>query len=211
MGEAAFLTKQANGCLSDAMDTPWRIGPEIRRRLLAPLVQLRFAANGVRWGRGWLVYGMPVLRRHRGSQIRIGDELVLRSWFASNPLGVQRAVLSTWAAGAELVLGNEVKATGVTLCAQCRITIGNRVRLGAGVMVIDTDFHPLAAGDRIADPRAGRAVEVAIGDDVFIGTRSIVLKWTTIGAGAVVGAGSAGDVPAGALFAGNPARMVREL
>ena len=54
---------------------------------------------------------------------------------------------------------------------------------------------------------------VEIGRNAFIGDRAIILKGVTIGADAVVGAGSVvtADIPAGVVAAGIPARVVREL
>jgi maltose O-acetyltransferase len=56
------------------------------------------------------------------------------------------------------------------------------------------------------DPRL-----VTIGDDVWIGTRAIVLPGVTIGTGAIVGAGAVvtKDVPENAIVAGNPARVMK--
>lgn len=52
---------------------------------------------------------------------------------------------------------------------------------------------------------------VAIGHDVWIGARSIILSGVTIGHGAVIGAGSVvtSDVPPYAVAAGNPARVLK--
>lgn len=52
---------------------------------------------------------------------------------------------------------------------------------------------------------------IVVGDEAWIGTGSIVLSGVTIGAGTVVGAGSVvtRDVPAGAVAAGNQARVIK--
>jgi acetyltransferase-like isoleucine patch superfamily enzyme len=52
--------------------------------------------------------------------------------------------------------------------------------------------------------------DVFIGDNCFIGARSIILPGVTIGDNCIIAAGSvvARDVPEGSLVAGNPARIV---
>ena len=51
---------------------------------------------------------------------------------------------------------------------------------------------------------------ISIGNDVWIGARSIVLTGVTIGDGVVVGAGSivTKSVPSNTIVAGNPAKMI---
>jgi acetyltransferase-like isoleucine patch superfamily enzyme len=195
-------------------DTPWKIGNELRRYLSLPFIRLYFALHGVGWGAGWRVYGLPLIQRQRGSLISIGDGLQMRNWFSSNPLGVNhRSILATWSAQAEIRLGEDVNMTGTTICAQERVIIGNHIRIGANCTIVDTDFHPVEAHARRVAPKEGQAREVLIEDDVFIGTQALVLKGTHLGKGCVVGAGCvvAGVFPPGAVIAGNPARVVRNL
>lgn len=56
----------------------------------------------------------------------------------------------------------------------------------------------------------GEARETVIGDNVFIGTHSIVLMGSHIGADSIIGAGAvvSGTWPEGSVIAGNPARLV---
>jgi acetyltransferase-like isoleucine patch superfamily enzyme len=81
--------------------------------------------------------------------------------------------------------------------------------------VVDTDFHPIAAAGRRYNnrPEDIGCAPVRIGRNVFLGTGSVVLKGVTIGDNAVVGAGAVvvSDVPADAIVAGNPARVIGQI
>lgn len=54
--------------------------------------------------------------------------------------------------------------------------------------------------------------EVHIGKNVFIGINTIIANAVNIGDGAVIGAGSivTKDIPAGEVWAGNPARFIKK-
>jgi acetyltransferase-like isoleucine patch superfamily enzyme len=54
---------------------------------------------------------------------------------------------------------------------------------------------------------------VRIGNNVFVGANTIVMKGVAIGDDTVVGAASVvvQSLPAGVIAAGNPARVIREL
>ncbi len=195
-------------------NTPWKITTHLRRLAALPYIRLGFALHGVRWGKGWRIFGMPIIQRHRHSHIHLGDAVELRSWTSSNPLApAHPVVLSTRAAGAWLTIGNRCGLTGAVVVAAERIEIGQRVLLGANVVVADTDFHPLDPLERQQDVLNGARAPVVIEDDVFVGMQSLILKGVTIGQGSVIGAGSVvtRDVPPGVIAAGNPARVIREL
>lgn len=55
--------------------------------------------------------------------------------------------------------------------------------------------------------------KVTIEHDVFVGAGCIILKGVTIGACSVIGAGSVvtKNIPANQVWAGNPARFIRNL
>lgn len=193
------------------LDAPWKAKNHLIRLLSLPRIRAGFALAGVPWGRRWRIFGMPILQRHRGSEIRLGDGLELRSTPESNPLRpFQPVVLSTRRRGALIQVGEDCGATGAVLVADERIEVGDRVLLGANVLITDTDFHPLDPAVRRQAPQEGAHAPVVIEDDVFVGTQAVILKGVHIGRGAVVGAGAVVTraVPAGAIVAGNPARVV---
>lgn len=197
--------------LADIQAMPWRLKNEGRRILSYPYIRSAFAYHGVAWGSGWRILGMPIIQRHRESDILLGDGLSLRSWPRTNPLVPNHpVVLATRTASAVLRIGNDCGLTGTTIVAAEEVVLGDRVLIGANVTVADTDFHPLTPEGRAVDINAGKHAPIYVGDDVFVGMNSLVLKGVTIGPGSVVGAGSVvtRDVPARTIVAGNPAREV---
>jgi acetyltransferase-like isoleucine patch superfamily enzyme len=84
------------------------------------------------------------------------------------------------------------------------VRIGSHCAISWDVTITDTDYHVLEGSET--------TLPVVIGDHVWIGSKATILKGVTIGRGAVVAAGAvvSKDVPARALVAGVPARIVRE-
>lgn len=169
----------------------------------------------VRLGPGTLITGDLAFKRFhsmRSDAVVVGANVTLDGvHFAVGPEGRMR-------------VGDFCYLTNVVLLCELEIHIGRYVMIGWNTCVADTDFHPLAPAERIADaiacsplgkgrsrpPIAKRAV--IIEDDVWIGPNATVLKGVRIGAGAFVEAGSlvARDVPARARVMGNPAQIIGE-
>lgn len=84
------------------------------------------------------------------------------------------------------------------------ITIGDDVCFAPNVRIL---AHDASMHQHLGYTKIGR---VTIGDRVFIGADSVVLPGVSIGSDAVIGAGSVvtKDVPAGEVYAGNPARFI---
>ena len=89
------------------------------------------------------------------------------------------------------------------------IKVGARTTFGPGCFVTAADYG-FAAGTRITDQEMIER-DVIIGADCWIGTKTVITAGVTLGDGCVIGAGSVvtRDVPAGAIDAGVPARIIR--
>ena len=105
------------------------------------------------------------------------------------------------------VAGHTAVMNGCELIARVRIAVGANCRIGPHTLVYDSDFHELSSHHR---DEGGKSAPVLIGDNVWIGSRAIILKGVSIGTDAVIAAGSVvtKDVPTGSIMAGNPARQV---
>ena len=102
-------------------------------------------------------------------------------------------------------------SNNLRVIAKQSVTIGTRCLIGDGVLIFDSDFHDLSAEGRHHQPATAAAV--VLEDNVFIGSRSIILKGVTIGKDSVIGAGSivTRSIPPGVIAAGNPAKVIRPL
>lgn len=176
----------------------------------SPLWRFYLLARGVRAGDGFTCIGRPAVNLKRGSRIVLGKGITLCNTGMANPVAEGgRCRLATVAAGAEIILHDDVGLSSCLICCATRVEIGKGTIIGGGAMILDTDFHPRGPqGDWLSDPLAVSR-PVSIGQKCFIGARAIILKGVTIGDGAVIGAGAvvSRDVPAGRMAVGNPARI----
>ncbi|MGY8858639.1 acyltransferase [Halioglobus sp. Uisw_031] len=98
---------------------------------------------------------------------------------------------------------------GSRISASDEIILGDGVMLANGAYVTDSDWHTIY--DRMV--REETAKPVHIGNNVWLGDHSTVLKGVTIGDNSVVAARAVvtRDVPANVVVAGTPAKVVKQL
>jgi len=88
----------------------------------------------------------------------------------------------------ELILGDMFTISAESsIVVHKRITFGDNVMLSWEVLVMDTDLHEIYDMDNklINAPR-----EITVGDNVWIGCRSLVLKGSNIAQGVIIAAGT---------------------
>ncbi len=184
--------------------------------------KLVFRRHGIRYGRGLRVMG-PLLLRLDGEarNIRLGDNVTLMPWV---DLKVREE--------GQIILGHgTVLDTMVRLVAanDARLELGDRAQLGIGSVInagadviigrdtvtagycsIIASEHNFESRDTIMS-QGYRHQPVYLGADVWLATNVLVCRGSRIGDGAVIAAQSVvnGDIPAYAIAAGNPARIVR--
>ena len=108
------------------------------------------------------------------------------------------------------VIGRNCKIQSHTFICD-GVEIGDGVFVGHGVMFIN-DLRPRATkeGGGLQTEEDWTLVRTVVEDTASLGSGAVILGGVTIGRGAIVGAGAVvtRDVPAGAVVAGVPARVL---
>jgi UDP-2-acetamido-3-amino-2,3-dideoxy-glucuronate N-acetyltransferase len=109
-------------------------------------------------------------------------------------------------------VGSRVKISSHTFICE-GVTIEDNVFIGHGVMFIN-DKYPRAT-NQAGELQTGvdwKCIPTLVKRGASIGSNATILCGVTIGEQAMVGAGSVvtKDVPAGAIVAGNPAKIIQE-
>jgi acetyltransferase-like isoleucine patch superfamily enzyme len=160
--------------------------------------------------------GIPYIIVARGAKrFEIGNNFSMKNGIKGNPIGCYQKCTFFVDRGAELIIGDNVGISQAALIAHRKITIGNNVKIGGGVCIYDTDFHSLDPKIRKSEDDLKYRIEkeVVIGNNVFIGAKSLILKGVIIGENSIIGAGSVvtKTIPANEIWAGNPAKLIRKI
>ena len=145
-------------------------------------------------GEGAWIYSTFAFLHHRAARrdaVRVGRDtgLYYGTTFVTGPDAV-------------IDIGEFGVVAGPTISTNGRVEIGHHALISYGVTL---------CGSAVSVPGDEGDGDIFVGDDVWIGARATLLPGARIGDGAIVAAQTVVDfeVPAGALVAGQPARIVR--
>lgn len=173
---------------------------------------IELSIKKIKYGKNVRFWSTMYVVRYPESSISIGDNCGFRSDKNSNMIGVNRkCMLSTHSKTASISIGNNCGFSGTVLGAKERIVIGNDVLCGANTLITDFDWHGILPHERKTS--SGDSRPIIIGNNVFIGYGTLVLKGVTIGDNSVIGANSVvtRDIPANVIAGGNPCKVLKNL
>lgn len=105
----------------------------------------------------------------------------------------------------KLSLGSGYSNAGLQIRCKHSIRIGKNAAIAKDVVIMDSDAHEIKYD--------GYAMNqgVCIEDNVWIGTRAMILKGVTVGEGSIIAAGAivTKDVPPRSMAAGVPAKVIK--
>lgn len=163
----------------------------------------------------------PHFKLPKNGKVQFGNKVVINSDFKnSNTALTYRCKFVTGYDGF-IEIGDNTMMNGTCIVSYKNVKIGKNCQIASSTLITDTDFHPI---DSITRRNQVEGVpfsfdmvkkdEIKIGDNVWIGWNSTILKGVEIGENSVVAAGSVvlkGKYPNNSLIAGNPAKVVKVL
>lgn len=107
-------------------------------------------------------------------------------------------------------LGHNVNFNGMKIIGNGEVYVGDNFHSGAECILI-TEIHNYNHGEAIPYDSTYIYKPIRIEDNVWLGTRVIVLGGVTIGEGAIIQAGSVvvSNVPKYAIYGGHPAKFIK--
>ena len=165
-----------------------------------------FKARCEKAGKGLkLPNGIPLvignhLKIYLGDNVSIGRSTIGASKVFDNPI---------------LSIGDNTSiGYGTTLSIAKKLTIGSNCMISFNCLIMDNDDHPVCPVKRLQHLpiEEADAKPVTVGDNVWIGAHSAILKGVTIGDNSIISTHSVvtGDVPENCIYGGIPAKLIKK-
>ncbi len=184
----------------------------LRLKYSSKYYRWQFRKKGITFGNNMSIMGsISVIGL---GKIVIGDNFCMTSGEHINPISANmQASFFTDSPDAQIRIGDNVGMSSTRIWIHKGLIIGNNVKIGGGVLLIDTDCHPIDYLVRRNSNEGTCSSPIFIEDDVWIGAQSIILKGVTIGARSIIGAGSVvtKSIPSDSIAAGNPCKVIKRL
>ena len=112
-----------------------------------------FYVNNVKF-KNFSTTGIPYLSIGRMGDCYIEKGFKMNNGIHGNPIGRSQPCIFAISNYAKLTIGKDVGMSSTAIVVHERIEIGDRVKIGGGVCIYDTDFHSLdhiARRDKVTD------------------------------------------------------------
>lgn len=156
-----------------------------------------------------------------GRTVMIGDQVEINALCKDgvtigNNVSIHRnTIIDCTGVIRELGEGLEI-GNNVGIAQNCFIQVRGKVKIGSNIMFapnvsIFSENHNTASVEKLMIEQGTIRKGVIIEDDVWIGTRAVILDGVTIGRGSIVAAGSIvnRDVPPFSVVGGVPAKVIK--
>lgn len=146
-----------------------------------------------------------IFSKRRNSKLILEEDA---SFVLTGKAMIQSGAMIFVGRGKTLKIGRSTFTSNIKILAHDDITIGDNCIFGWECQIFSGDGHPIYQEESIIN----KDVPVVIEDNVWVGSRALILKGVRVGKGSIVAAGAVvtKDVPPNCIVAGNPAKVVKE-
>ena len=146
-----------------------------------------------------------IFSKRRNSKLILEEDA---SFVLTGKAMIQSGAMIFLGRGKTLKIGRSTFTSNIKILAHDDITIGDNCIFGWECQIFSGDGHPIYQEESIIN----KDVPVVIEDNVWVGSRALILKGVRVGKGSIVAAGAVvtKDVPPNCIVAGNPAKVVKE-
>lgn len=192
----------------------------IRQKIISFYLKIKYKNKLSAKGPIRILGSLPVFKLPGNSKINLGEKVVLNS--DKNNTNTALTFNCTLVCGLKglINIGDGTMLNGVSITSYEKVNIGSNCQIASSTLISDTDFHPISAIERYKESMGAKIdhnivnkKEINIGNNVWVGWGSIILKGVTIGDNSIIAAGSVvvNDIPANVIAAGNPAIVKKEI
>lgn len=183
----------------------YRINNQVLSQCTTFYCKLKLLSHGIKFGKHIAFRGNSLFFKYPGTTMIIGNGCSFNSSSRYNFRGLNHRCILQTGPGGSIMIGNNCGFSGVSIVSSCGIQIGDDVLCGANVTISDRDDHE----DKY--PQFTPA-SVIIGNHVWLGMNSVVMKGVTIGDNVIIGANSVvtKDIPSNTIAAGVPCKVIKE-
>jgi acetyltransferase-like isoleucine patch superfamily enzyme len=139
------------------------------------------------------------IRIHKKAKLVIGDNVKILndSWLIADE-------------GDELLIGNDTFISQNVVISGS-VKIGHNTLIAGYVSIIDAN-HNFSDVNKNIDEQGGNKADILIGNDIWIGTHSVVLQGVVIGSHSVIGANSTvtNNIEEYSIAIGSPAKTIKK-
>jgi acetyltransferase-like isoleucine patch superfamily enzyme len=188
------------------------------------IARLLYRSDRVRFGRRFRCDGVPRIIVDPGATVVIGDDVEFRSAIEIRAHGTSRVEIGSNVRvdrGVRLLAANE---SIITIGAGARIGLhtvfngGASISVGLGSLIsgfvyLQTSMHRFKSRETMVKDQGYDHADIAIGNNAWLAAHVVIMPGCRIGDDAIVGSNAVvtGDVEAGHIVVGIPARTIRDL
>lgn len=199
----SYLKKDLRGTIHYSF---YRLNNVILSKLSSLYCRLKMSFQGITYGKKVLFRGNALFSKYPGTTINIGNGCSFNSSSRHNYRGLNHRCIIQTGPNGNIQIGDNCGFSGTSIVSSCGITIGSNLTCGANVMIGDRNDHEDEYPQFMPEP-------VVIGNHVWIGMNSVIMKGVTIGDNVIIGANSVvtRDIPSNTIAAGIPCKVIKEI